>query len=220
MGAAEGMRERESKFKVGDTVRRIGTDCGPAVSVGAIGTVEKIHLDDAVYVNFPGHHFCFSYEKYLELVDHKYLSTPGSPPSPSKGSSGFTVKDSGQRTEFSSGMVRDTSTGKTDWELIFNGPMAERWAEHLTKGSIKYPDPVPGQANWMRADGPEELARFKKSAVRHFVQWLRGDVDEDHAAAVFFNINGAEYVKRNHGEQLSVKQPGDNGQDHKELSDL
>jgi hypothetical protein len=26
-------------------------------------------------------------------------------------------------------------------------------------------------------------------------QWFRGDSDEDHAAAVIFNINGFEYVK-------------------------
>lgn len=73
--------------------------------------------------------------------------------------------------------------------------MLERWAEHLTKGASKYPDLPDGNANWTLADGLEELNRFRESAFRHFYQWVRGDVDEDHAAAVFFNINGAEYVK-------------------------
>jgi hypothetical protein len=107
----------------------------------------------------------------------------------------FTVKDSGQRAQFSSGMVRDVQDGKTDFELPLNGPMFARWAEHLTKGAGKYPDVKPGTPNWTLAEGEEELVRFRKSAVRHFYQWLRGDTDEDHAAAVFFNINGYEYVK-------------------------
>jgi hypothetical protein len=106
----------------------------------------------------------------------------------------FTVKDSGARQEFSSGMVRDTTAGKADVALVFNGPMLDRWAEHLTKGAAKYPDVAPGVPNWTLADGVEELVRFRKSAARHFRQWLRGDTDEDHAAATFFNINGAEYV--------------------------
>jgi hypothetical protein len=115
----------------------------------------------------------------------------------------FTVKDSGERQDFASGMVRDTTTGKADVELIFNGPMADRWAEHLTKGAQKYPDVSPGVPNWTLARGVEEMIRFRKSAVRHFRQWLHGDRDEDHAAAVFFNINGFEYVRA----RLAVTKP-------------
>ncbi len=107
----------------------------------------------------------------------------------------FVVKDSGARQEFDSGMVRDTSEGKIDYDKLFEGPMLDRWADHLTKGATKYPDVGPGVSNWTLASGVAELIRFRKSAVRHFRQWLRGDQDEDHAAAVFFNINGYEYVK-------------------------
>jgi hypothetical protein len=107
---------------------------------------------------------------------------------------GVVVKDSGQRQEFASGMVRDTQENKVDYERIFDGPMADRWAAHVTAGALKYPDVAPGEPNWMKANGDEELIRFRKSATRHFRQWLRGDVDEDHAAAVLFNINGYEYV--------------------------
>jgi hypothetical protein len=102
----------------------------------------------------------------------------------------FTVKDSGKRAEFTSGMVRDTTDGKTDYTLLLDGPMLERWAVQLTRGALKY-----APRNWMRAEGEAELARFRESAFRHFMQWLRGDTDEDHAAATMFNINGAEYVK-------------------------
>ncbi len=102
----------------------------------------------------------------------------------------FTVKDSGERQQFESGMVRDVEEGKVDYSLIFDGPMLERWAAHMTKGAKKY-----SARNWMKATGEAELERFKRSALRHLIQWLRGDTDEDHAAAVMFNLNGCEFVK-------------------------
>ena len=102
----------------------------------------------------------------------------------------FEVKDSGERKQFDSGMQRDVTTGKPKAHLVRGGPMLWRWIWHLTRGAEKYDD-----NNWMKASGQEELDRFKESAARHFEQWFRGDDDEDHAAAVYFNINGYEYVK-------------------------
>lgn len=105
-------------------------------------------------------------------------------------SGSFVVRDSGERLEFASGMVRDVADDKTDFSLVLDGPMFDRWAEHLTAGARKY-----SKRNWMLAEGQSEYDRFKESALRHFLQWYRGEVDEDHAAAVIFNINGAEYVR-------------------------
>jgi hypothetical protein len=102
----------------------------------------------------------------------------------------FIIKDSGKREQFDGGMVRDVTEGKVDYSLVLDGPMFDRWAAHLTKGAQKY-----AKRNWLKAAGDAELDRFKESALRHFLQWYRGEVDEDHAAAVLFNINGAEYVK-------------------------
>ena len=107
----------------------------------------------------------------------------------------FIIKDSGKREEFPGGMVRDTQEGKVEGDRVSEGPMLRRWGEHLTKGAVKYPDVTPGVANWTLAGGELEYIRFRKSAWRHFMQWWNGEVDEDHASAVFFNINGAEYVK-------------------------
>jgi len=104
--------------------------------------------------------------------------------------SDFTVKDSGERQQFASGMMRDTAVDKIQFLLALDGPMFERYADHLTKGAKKYT-----ARNWMKAQGEEEMERFRDSAARHFFQWLRGDRDEDHAAAVWFNINGYEYVR-------------------------
>lgn len=103
---------------------------------------------------------------------------------------GFTVKDSGAREQYDSGMVRDTADGKIDYSLVLDGPMFDRWAEHMTKGATKY-----AKRNWMQANGQAELDRFRESALRHFLQWYRGELDEDHAAAIIFNVNGAEFVK-------------------------
>lgn len=119
--------------------------------------------------------------------------------------SDWVVKDSGKRHTFEGGMVRDTQENKVDWWRILIGPMMERYAIHLTKGNAKYPDVNPGIPNWTMAQGPEERERFKQSAMRHFVQWMRGDQDEDHAAAVLFNINGYEYVKEKLGKLEFVK---------------
>lgn len=89
---------------------------------------------------------------------------------------------------FTSGMQRDTSEGKINYSLVYDGPMLTRWAALLTRGAIKYL-----VRNWMKGDGQEEFNRARESAARHFAQWMQGDTDEDHAAAVYFNINAAEY---------------------------
>lgn len=107
-------------------------------------------------------------------------------------SQAFVVKDSGKRQEFSSGMVRDTQEGKPEYDRVFDGVLIDRLAAHLTKGAAKYPDNEDGTPNWTLANSTAELKRFKKSATRHFRQWLRGDQDEDHFAAVTFNMNSYE----------------------------
>lgn len=66
----------------------------------------------------------------------------------------------------------------------------QRFAELMTRGAVKYT-----ARNWMKANGEAELQRFIDSASRHFFQWFAGNRDEDHGAAVIFNINGAQYVR-------------------------
>ena len=105
------------------------------------------------------------------------------------------IRDSGKRMEFDSGMVRDVTEGKARIDLVYDGPMLARWAAQLTGGAEKY-----DARNWMKASGEAEYERFRESAARHFFQWFTGHTDEDHAAAVFFNINGAEYTKASLGE--------------------
>jgi hypothetical protein len=115
----------------------------------------------------------------------------------------FAIKDSGKREEFDSGMVRDTEDGKLDYSLIFDGPMLKRWAAHLTKGAVKYTP-----RNWMKASGPKEEERFRRSLLRHLVAYLDGETDEDHAAAIFFNVNGIEYVRAAQVVPTTTHEPG------------
>jgi hypothetical protein len=102
----------------------------------------------------------------------------------------FQTKDSGKRVKFSSGMVRDVNDGKARFDLV-EQDMLWRIAELYGRGAIKY-----GDNNWRKAKGRKELNRFKESAFRHFMQWVRGDLDEDHAAAVFFNVAGFEWLRK------------------------
>lgn len=128
---------------------------------------------------------------------------PYEPPVPLRRS--YETKDSGERRQFASGMQRDTTTGKARPDLVRSGPMFQRWVQLLTRGAAKY-----DANNWMKAAGQEEYDRFLESAARHFevwFHWRRYGVNienpdnpttdppaEDHGAAVFFNVNGVEYV--------------------------
>ncbi len=103
----------------------------------------------------------------------------------------FVTKDSGQREQFESGMVRDVEVDKPRYDLIGWGwKLIKRWAELVGRGAIKY-----GELNFEKASTETELKRFKSSAMRHMVQWAMGETDEDHAAAVCFNLAGYEAVK-------------------------
>lgn len=106
----------------------------------------------------------------------------------------FETKDSGERKVYETGMQRDTDKNKPRFDLVWK-PLLWRWAELMARGAEKY-----GANNWQKAATQEELDRFKASAERHMQQWLRGDTDEDHCAAVIFNLGGAELCKEKLGK--------------------
>lgn len=111
------------------------------------------------------------------------------------------TKDSGVREQHASGMVRDTQQGKPRFDLIIlNGipyeeQMLTRLASLLARGAEKY-----GERNFEKANTVDEMDRAKSSAMRHFVQWMSGEVDEDHAAAVMFNIIEVEMIRYRLGQ--------------------
>lgn len=103
------------------------------------------------------------------------------------------TKDSGERQVYSTGMQRDVSTNKPRFDLLvpegvpYKAQMLTRFAELMMRGAEKY-----DARNWEQAGTAEELARFKESAFRHLMQWITGETDEDHAAAVLFNVMAHE----------------------------
>ncbi len=108
----------------------------------------------------------------------------------------YPTLDSGQREEYSTGMVRDLQKGKPSFYLIrpldvpYEEQMLTRFAALMGRGAEKY-----GSRNWELSHTQEEFDRFCDSANRHFEQWINGQVDEDHAAAVWFNMTAVERIK-------------------------
>jgi hypothetical protein len=110
-------------------------------------------------------------------------------------------------------MVRDTSEGKARFDLIraagvpYKHQMITRFAELMARGAVKY-----NSRNWEKANSQDELDRFKESALRHCEQWFCGETDEDHAAAVFFNIMAHEmtlYKMTNENKNACLDSGGD-----------
>lgn len=106
----------------------------------------------------------------------------------------FITKDSGERQAYATGMVRDVQgPDKARHDLLWaeGVPYADQFmtrvAELAQRGAEKY-----GDRNHEKSRTPEELARFKASALRHLVQWMTGESDEDHMAAVVMNLFMAE----------------------------
>lgn len=112
----------------------------------------------------------------------------------------FVVKDSWYRQEYPSWMVRDTQDWKPRYDLIERS-MLKRFAIHLGKWAMKY-----WEHNWKKANSMEEVERFYWSGMRHLMQSAEWEVDEDHAAAVMFNVMAMEYVKEKVWSQIYTPQ--------------
>lgn len=88
------------------------------------------------------------------------------------------LPDSGDRTEFNTGAVRDTMSGKGLPSLI--PPEAiRRLAKRFEDGAAKY-----GIQNWMKGI---PLSRYQDAIYRHTMSAAEGKTDEDHLAAVLWN---------------------------------
>lgn len=98
------------------------------------------------------------------------------------------VKDSGKREEYKSGMCRDLQKGKPMYDLCYL-PLLTDWAILMSEGAEKY-----GLDNWKKSNSIEELKRFRQSAFRHFIQFLNGEEDESHHAAILFNVGAIRFL--------------------------
>lgn len=108
----------------------------------------------------------------------------------------MTIKDSGERTAFATGAVRDMHEGKGDmvsipWEAIL------RLSRHYEAGAKKY-----GRFNYQKGI---PLSSFIDSAMRHLAKYLCGCDDEDHLAAAAFNVLGAMLMESTHPEMMDLE---------------
>jgi len=92
---------------------------------------------------------------------------------------GYEIKDSGERSKFSTGAVRDIQQDKGRFDLVPPEPL---WALaiHYQKGCLKY-----GDRNWEKGI---PLGRYYDSANRHMLEFWMGLDDENHLIAAIWNL--------------------------------
>lgn len=90
------------------------------------------------------------------------------------------INDGGERISYGENMaMREPSTGKGRYDLV--SPFAmRRLAKWMELGAMKYAD-----RNWEKGI---PFSRYVDSAKRHLDKFVMGMEDEDHLAAVAFNV--------------------------------
>jgi hypothetical protein len=106
-----------------------------------------------------------------------------------------TIKDSGERTQFGSGAVRDMHEGKGRYDLL---PMCviDRLAKHYEAGALKYSD-----RNWEKGIPAHS---FADSAMRHFTKYMDDQNDEDHLIAAIWNLCGLAWTEVKRPEMMDI----------------
>ncbi len=96
-----------------------------------------------------------------------------------KDSSDYSLKDSGERKEFSTGAHRDLSANKGRFDLLPPATLRSL-AIHFEKGATKY-----DARNWEKGI---PISRYINSGMRHLFQFADGCDDENHLIAAIWNL--------------------------------
>lgn len=91
----------------------------------------------------------------------------------------YKIKDTGERKEFNTGAVRDTQVEKGRFDLLPPRTIIAL-AVHYEKGCKKY-----GERNWEKGI---PISSFISSSLRHTIQFLDGQSDENHLIAALWNL--------------------------------
>ena len=115
------------------------------------------------------------------------------------------IKDSGERTQFPSGAVRDMHEGKGRFDLL---PMCVlmRLARHYENGCLKY-----GDRNW---EAGIPCHSFADSAMRHLVKYMDGQTDEDHLIAAIWNLCGLAWNEEKRPDLMDIPARLEGGTDN------
>lgn len=101
------------------------------------------------------------------------------------------IKDSGERTTFETGAVRDMHEGKGRMDLLPWAAIMEV-SKHCEAGAIKY-----GEHNVDKGIPTHSLL---DSAIRHAAKYLEGWTDEPHLVAAAWNLLWAIEMEIKHPE--------------------
>ena len=101
------------------------------------------------------------------------------------------IKDSGERTAFASGAVRDMQAGKGRMDLLPWAAIMEV-SKHCEAGALKY-----GEHN---VDKGIPTHSLMSSAMRHAAKYMEGETDEDHLLAAAWNLLWAVQMRLTHPE--------------------
>lgn len=105
------------------------------------------------------------------------------------------IKDSGDRTKFKSGAVRDMAVGKGRCDLL-PACVLLRLARHYQDGALKY-----GDRNWQKGI---PCHSFVDSALRHIFKYMDGWDDEDHLIAAIWNLVGLAWTEEKRPEMMDI----------------
>lgn len=105
------------------------------------------------------------------------------------------IKDSGERTEFKTGAVRDMHVGKGRYDLLPWNAIHEL-AIHCENGALKY-----GERNCEKGI---PLHSLLDSGIRHLSCFMRGQTAENHLRAALWNIAMAIETELNHPELQDI----------------
>lgn len=115
------------------------------------------------------------------------------------------IKDSGDRTKFDTGAVRDMHSGKGRMDLLPWYAILEV-SKHCENGAIKY-----GEHNVDKGLPEHSLI---DSGSRHLAKYIAGERDEDHLLAAVWNLMWALQQRKTHPELMEVE-----NQDYKKYCD-
>lgn len=101
------------------------------------------------------------------------------------------IKDSGERTTFASGAVRDMHAGKGRMDLLPWEAIIEV-SKHCEEGALKY-----GEHN---VDKGIPIHSLVDSGARHLGKYIMGETDEPHLRAAAWNLLWAIYMEIRHPE--------------------
>ena len=105
------------------------------------------------------------------------------------------IKDSGQRTSFPTGAVRDMHTGKGRMDLLPWAAIMEV-SIHCERGAEKY-----GERN---IDKGVPMHSLLDSALRHLAKYMEGAKDEPHLVAAVWNLLWAAQFEKMKPEMQDI----------------